>query len=147
MSCKSGGTSYRFPGKFSSEGWYLWVGELKKSDFRFWIASDDWRVYLCFRYLYIADILWNYIQASLGSLCLSNYNYTLMVGKVIFLLYMVSFIVGFLGGSVMKVDIAGVVEKKRATSGFGSKVMLGGSIYFSGTWKLQLYCGTIFKLS
>ena len=84
----------------------------KKGDFRFWIASDDWRVYLCFRYLYIAYILWNYIQASLGSLCLSNYNYTLMVGKVIFLIYMVSFIVGFLGGSVMKVDIAGVVRKK-----------------------------------
>ena len=28
------------------------------------------RVSLCFRYLYIADNLWNYIQASLGSLCL-----------------------------------------------------------------------------
>ena len=27
MSCKSGGTSCRFPGKFSSEGLYLWGGE------------------------------------------------------------------------------------------------------------------------
>ena len=41
-----------------------------------------------------------------------------MVGKVVFLVYMVAFIVGFLGGSVMKVDISGLVEKKRATSGF-----------------------------
>ena len=32
-----------------------------------------------------------------------------MVGKVVFLVYMVAFIVGFLGGSFMKVDIDGVV--------------------------------------
>ena len=31
----------------------------KKGDFRFWITSDSWRVYLCFMYLYIEDILWN----------------------------------------------------------------------------------------
>ena len=31
----------------------------------------------------------------------------------------------FLGGSVMKVELAGVVKKKRATSVFGLQVMLG----------------------
>ena len=34
----------------------------KKGDFSFWVASDDWRVYLCCRSLYISSILWNYIQ-------------------------------------------------------------------------------------
>ena len=41
-----------------------------------------------------------------------------MVGKVVCLVYMVAFIVGFLGVSVMKVGIAWVVDKKRATTGF-----------------------------
>ena len=31
----------------------------KKNDFRFWFASDAWRVSLFFRYPCIADILWN----------------------------------------------------------------------------------------
>ena len=46
------------------------AGEVKKKigDFRCWIESDSWRVSFYFRSLYIADILWNYIQASLGSI-------------------------------------------------------------------------------
>ena len=40
----------------------------KKGNFRFLIEGDACRVSLCFRYLYIADILWNNIQGSLLSL-------------------------------------------------------------------------------
>ena len=35
-------------------------------------------------------------------------------------------IVGFLGGSVLKVYLAGVVKKKNVTSGFGLQVMTVG---------------------
>ena len=67
---------------------------------------------MCFRFLCIADILWNYIQDSLLSICLYNRNYTLMVGKVGYIVYMVALLVGFLGGSVLKVYLDGVVKKK-----------------------------------
>ena len=67
---------------------------------------------MCFRYLYIAAIKWNYIQASLGSLCLYHHNYTLMMGKFGCLVYMLALLVGCLGVSVLKVDLAGVVKKK-----------------------------------
>ena len=40
------------------------------SDFLFCIERDSWRVSLCFRSLYITDILWNIIQDTLGSLWL-----------------------------------------------------------------------------
>ena len=43
----------------------------KKGDFRFWIESDASGVSLYFRYQYVAAILWNCIQDSLGSLCLA----------------------------------------------------------------------------
>ena len=89
---------------------------------------------MCFSSLYIVAILCNYIQASLGSLCLSHHNYKLMVGKVGCLVYLVALLVGCLGGSVMKVDFSGVVNKKRTTSGFLLKVMLGGSLCVSGAW-------------
>ena len=69
------------------------------------------------------------------------------MGKVVCLVYMVAFLVGFLGGSVMNVGIAWVVDKKRATTGFRFKVMLGGYLCVSGTWKLQLYCGTTLQLA
>ena len=39
---------------------------------------------------------------------------------------------GCLGGSVTKIDLSGAVKKKRATSGFGLKSMLGGSLCVSG---------------
>ena len=81
---------------------------------------------MCFSSLYIAAILWNYIQDSLGSLCLSHHNYTLMVGKVRCLVYLAEILVGCLGSSVMKVDLAGALNKKWVTSGFRLKVMLGG---------------------
>ena len=54
-------------------------------------------------------------------------------------------LVGFLGGSVLKVDLAGVAKKKRVTSGFVFKVMLGGYLCVSGTCTLQLYCLNIYK--
>ena len=47
----------------------------------------------------------------------------------------------------MKVDISGVVKKNRATSGFGFKVMLRGSICLSGPFPLQLSCGTVSNIT
>ena len=55
-------------------------------------------------------------------------------------------IVGFLGVSVLKVDIYRLVKKERATSGFGLQVMLGGSLFVSYTCTLQLSCGNISKI-
>ena len=60
---------------------------------------------------------------------------------------MVSLIVDFLGGSALKVDIAGVLKKKRATSGFGLEVMLGGSLCVSVPCILQLYYGNISRIA
>ena len=70
----------------------------KKGDFRFWFSSDAWRVSLCFSSLHITAILWNYIQASLGLLLLSCHNYTLIVGKVGYFVYLAEPLVGYLGG-------------------------------------------------
>ena len=69
MSCRSGGTSCCLTRRISSVGWYSWGGKKDTRELRFWIESDDWGVCWCFRYLYIADIFWNIIQSSLGSLC------------------------------------------------------------------------------
>ena len=63
------------------------------------------------------------------------------------LVNMAALLVGFLGGSVMKVDLAGVVKKKRATSGFGLKVMLGGSLCVSGPCMMQISCRAIYNLA
>ena len=38
------------------------------------------------------------------------------------------------------------VKKKWVTSGFGLKVMLGGSLFVSGHCTLQLSCETIYKI-
>ena len=119
----------------------------KKGDFRFWIASDASRVYLCFRYLYIAAILWNYIQARLGSLYLSKHNYTLMMGNVGCLVYMAALLIGCLGGSVLKVDLSGLVNKIMSASSFGFQVMPVGSVFVSCVFTLQLSCGTIYKIA
>ena len=67
---------------------------------------------MCFRYLHIEAILWKFIQDSLGLLFLSHNNYTLIVGKVGFLVYLLALLVSCLGGSVLKVDLDGVVKKK-----------------------------------
>ena len=75
-------------------------------------ASDSWRVSLCFRSLYIAYIMWNYIQARLGSLWLSYHNCTLIVGKVVCLVYLAVLFVSCLGYLVLKVDISGGWRKK-----------------------------------
>ena len=50
-------------------------------------------------------------------------------------------IVFYMGGSVLKVDLYGVVKKNMvqvATSGFGFQVMLWGSLIFSGPYFLKL---------
>ena len=70
-----------------------------------------------------------------------------MVGKVGFILYLAALLVGCLGGSVLKFDLTEVVKKKRATSGFGLKVMLVDYPCVSGPCTFQLSCGTIPKLT
>ena len=69
-----------------------------------------------------------------------------MASKVIFIVYITALLVVSLGGSVLKVDLAGAV-KKSLTSGFGLNVMLGGSIYVTGPCIVQLACGTIYNLA
>ena len=56
-----------------------------------------------------------------------------MTGKVGCLVGMSERIVGCLGGSVLKVDITGVVKKNRVTSGFAFQVIIGVSLYVLGT--------------
>ena len=104
-----------FLGGFSSKGWYLWGTEEKTVNFSFSVASDSWRVSLWFRSMYIAAILCKYIQAILGSLWSSHHNCTLIMGKVVCIVYLSVLLVFFLGGSVLKVDIFGVVKKQMAT--------------------------------
>ena len=77
----------------------------------------------------------------------THQNSSFVMIKVVCHINMEAVIVGFLGGSVMKVGIYGVVKKKRETSGFGLQVMLGGSLCVSGPCILQLYCGTTSKLA
>ena len=66
--------------------------------------------------------------------------------KVGCLLNLEDLIVGFLGVSVLKVDISRLVKKERANSGFGLQVMLGGSLFVSGPCTLQLSCVNISKI-
>ena len=70
-----------------------------------------------------------------------------MLGKVGCIVYMAALLLGCLVGSVLKVDLSGVVNKKRATSGFGLKLMRVGSLVVSGPWALQLSCWTIYKVA
>ena len=48
-----------------------------------------------------------------------------------------------MGCSVLKVDLAGVENKKRVTSVFGLKVILGGSLCVSVHCILHISCVTI----
>ena len=84
---------------------------------------------------------------SLVSLCLSYHSYTLMVGKIGCILYLGALILGFLGGSVLKVDLSGLAKKRRANSGFLLKVMIGGSLCVSGPCTLKISCGNISRLA
>ena len=70
-----------------------------------------------------------------------------MFRKVGCILYLASLLVGCLVGSVMKVNIYGTVNKKRAASGFVLQVFLGVSLCVSVTFKFQVSCETIYKLS
>ena len=63
-------TSCRLPGRFSSEGWYFLGIEAKRATSGFGLIVMLGG-YLFFISLYIAGILWNYIQASLWSLWLT----------------------------------------------------------------------------
>ena len=76
----------------------------------------------------------------------SYQNSTFVMRKVGCSINMAALLVGFLGDSVLKVDLDGVVKKKKATSGFGLKVMLGVSLCVSSICILQLSCGNIYKL-
>ena len=77
----------------------------------------------------------------------SHQKSAIFMGKVGCLVNLAALLVGFLGGSVPKVDLAGEVEKKRATSGFGLQVMLVGSLCVLVPCTLQLSCGTRSKLA
>ena len=65
MPFRAGGTTCSLTGRIGSVGCYIWVGEKYVGDLRFCIASDSLRVSWYFRYLYIANILWNMIHSSL----------------------------------------------------------------------------------
>ena len=62
------------------------------------------------------------------------------MGKIIRLVGRAATLVAFLGGSVLEVDVNGVVKNIRVTSGFGFQVMLVGSLSVSGPCKLQTSC-------
>ena len=68
MYCRLCGTSCSLSGRLSSVGWYILGGEKDAGYLRLCITIDDWRFSWFFRYLCIADILWNMVQASIGSL-------------------------------------------------------------------------------
>ena len=70
-----------------------------------------------------------------------------MMVEVGCLVYTAAFLEGFLLDSVLEVDIAGSVKKKRAISGFLFKVMLGGYFCVSGLCIFQIYCGTMSNIS
>ena len=88
---------------------------------------------------------------SLYSFCLGQIqscnNSTLVTGKVVCLLGLSERIIAYLGGSVLKVDITGMVKKNRMTSGFGFQVIIGVSLCVSGPYTLQIYCGTWSEIS
>ena len=48
------------------------------------------------------------------------------------ILSMAAPLVGFLGVSIMRVDLGGLVKKNRVTSSFGLQLMIGGFICVSG---------------
>ena len=59
-----------------------------------------------------------------------------MMYKVGRLVVMETLLVGYQGGSVLKVDLHGAVKKKWVTSGFGLRLMLVMSLSVSGPYKL-----------
>ena len=69
------------------------------------------------------------------------------MGKFEFIVGWKLLLVGFLGGSVMKVDLAGVTKKTQVTSGFGLKVMLVRCLGVLGTCLLQLPCEILSNIS
>ena len=64
------------------------------------------------------------------------------MGKVGCLEFWAELIVGYLRGSVTRVDMAGVVKNNRVTSGFGLQVILVGSLGVSVPCTLYLSCVT-----
>ena len=70
----------------------------------------------------------------------SRHKSTLVIGKVVCLVCWVELLVGFLGGSVLEVDLDGVVNKIQLTSGFVLQVVLAGSLGDSDACTLHIYC-------
>ena len=70
-----------------------------------------------------------------------------MVGKVKCLVDLAELLVGCLEGSVLKVNISEVLNKKGGNSVFGLQVILGGYLFVSVPCMFQIYCGTIYKLA
>ena len=64
------------------------------------------------------------------------------MGKVSCLVILAALFVGFIGGSVLKVDLVGAVINNGVTSGFGLKVMLLGYLSGLGPYTLKISCGT-----
>ena len=58
--------------------------------------------------------------------------YIVVMRNVVCLVNMAAILVSVPVGSNFKVELAGVIKNKRATSGFGFQVILGGSISVSG---------------
>ena len=67
--------------------------------------------------------------------------------KVGCIVNLVALLVGFLGGLVLKVDLSGVTNKNRATSGIGLQVIIGVSLCVSDPCTLNISCETIYKLA
>ena len=63
---------------------------------------------------------------------------TLVTGKVGCLVSRVTLLVCFMVGSFLTVDMAGLVNNIRVTSGFGLQVILVGSLGVSGPCTFQL---------
>ena len=67
--------------------------------------------------------------------------------RVVCLVNLEAILVGCLGVSVKKVYLAGVVNKKKLTPGFGLQVMLRVSLCVSFPCIFHIYCGTRSKPS
>ena len=65
-----------------------------------------------------------------------------MLGEVGCFEGLLKLLVGCLGVLFLIVDLNGVVDKCKVTSGFGLQVTLGGSRFVSYTFILNLSCGT-----
>ena len=90
------------------------------------------------------------IQLLLRSNPIPSQLYTILTGEIRCLVGMTEIVVVYLRGSVTKVDMDGVLKKNRiwvATLGFELQLMLGVFLCVSGSFTVQLSCGTWSKLA